>query len=629
MNNNFFENILIYAAELDSHYAGNLKDRQALIMFMEQNGLLDSVGFPREKKYEIIRLNYSWVPSEDEISLVRDRLCLWLSAYKRSHQERLDILCSYGKQILPETCRTYREFIYANTFEHRKVSWELLDYLLSEQYEEVPEMTSSVKESLIASMHTELPQQHMNLFASYLDSLTDKGGNSHITYSVHTIKGTHVVDAYTFEEFSAMAYCLFNEHYWADHHLLEKACCSQHAANLWAFIAFFFVSGLRGTDVARIPRPSLPYEGEEFRQHILQNEIPDPGRFAREIVFRMQYKDTFPSKTSDISAVPDLKLSIPASIEKPFGIILSVAASYLPESTVGKPFLKRETSYRSIRSVFGSPFSAILNRKNFSIRKANKAYLQGIEIITDAGNDAHINGYLVAALARSHKGTLSTLPEATDMYLKDAAFSGLRPEIVLFEMFERGIFGFIPHLLLKACFGDDYQRLNIFSQTDLIGKIGITPLGIESLVSAGSRAMDQANQVVHEIFENQANIPEILSRIASGEAAARQDGYLCALTASDQGCCFPNRRSCITCQYEICTKAALHQLAAEYSRLVSEHKSSGDWRSAEIIRTAILPVIREYFESIRLMYPDADLTPYHHILQGGLDHYDRVISTHR
>ena len=40
------------------------------------------------------------------------------------------------------------------------------------------------------------------------------------------------------------------------------------------FLAFFFVSGLRGFDVVRIPKPSLPYEGDEVRQRILHGEIP-------------------------------------------------------------------------------------------------------------------------------------------------------------------------------------------------------------------------------------------------------------------------------------------------------------------------------------------------------------------
>lgn len=125
-----------------------------------------------------------------------------------------------------------------------------------------------------------------------------------------------------------MAYCIFNKHYWNDHRLLERACSSHIYANLWAFLAFFFVSGLRGTDVIRIPRPSLPYEGEEFRSRILHDEIDDPGSFARDVVFRMKYRELYPSKTASFTDVPNLKLSIPVSLEKPFGIILAVAASY-------------------------------------------------------------------------------------------------------------------------------------------------------------------------------------------------------------------------------------------------------------------------------------------------------------
>ena len=629
MSNNFFDEILIVAVEAGSLYSGSLNDRRALIVFMDQNDLLNDAGFPRMKKEEIISLQYEWIPAGEVMSRLKGRLKLWLTAYRRSDQERLIILCDHGKLNLPDTCRTYREFITSKAMEDRSVSWELLDYLLSVLKEEIPAMSAVGKEAILSAMHDDLPRQHVNLFTSYLDSLADKDQASHITYSIRSEKGSETVTAYTFHEFSAMAYCIFNERYWTDYGLLERACSNQIYANLWVFLAFFFVSGLRGSDVVRTPRPSLPYEGDEFRQRILRGDVSDPGSFARDIVFRMKYRELTPNKTSAENSIPQLKLSIPVSLEKPFGIILSVAASYFPESMRGKPFLKYDCSYRSIRRFFGHPFSDLLDRKSFNIRRANKAYLQAVEIITDSKEDTYAKGYLVAALARSHKGTLATLPETTDIYLKDAEFSGLKPELVLFEMFERGIFGFIPHLLLKACFGEDYQRLNIFSQTDLIGEIGIVPSGIERLVAASSKAMDQAKLVIREIYEQHADISSVLSRIASGEAAARQDNFLCAMTAAGMSCRYPDRRSCITCRYEICTKAALHHLTAEYTRLLERSKDPDDWRSEAIIRAAILPVIQEYLGSIRLMYPDADLSPYHEILQGGLDHYDRLISTDR
>jgi hypothetical protein len=43
-------------------------------------------------------------------------------------------------------------------------------------------------------------------------------------------------------------------------------------------------------------------------------------------------------------------------------------------------------------------------------------------------------GYMLAALARSHKSGFGTLPETTDIYLKDAKFSGYRPEFIAREM---------------------------------------------------------------------------------------------------------------------------------------------------------------------------------------------------
>ena len=196
-------------------------------------------------------------------------------------------------------------------------------------------------------------------------------------------------------------------------------------------------------------------------------------------------------------------------------------------------------------------------------------------------------------------------------------------------MFERGIFGFIPHLLLKTCFGDRYSSLNIFSQTSLIKEIGISPAGIESIAEAGSHALDRANTVVRELFEQHMDISDALRRIASGEAVAKQNNYLCLRTAAGLSCHYPDRRSCITCKYEICTKAALHQLTAEYSRLQLKSQDHDDWRSAEIIRTAILPAIQEFLFTIHILYQDADLSPYHQILQGGLDHYDHLISSDR
>lgn len=627
MKADFFHSVMETAAAVGSLYEGTSSDRQALLLFLDRNSLLSQSGFPSEKKEEILRQGSPWFPDPDVQKVLLDRLQLWLSAYKRSDEVRLSILISHGRDLLPETCRTYEQFISDERNSSAKTAWELLDYLLSVLETEVTGMDLGQTENLLAAMKNELPQRHLALFTGYLDYLSQRISGTRVSYSPRPQGVQRMDEAYSFAEFSAMAYCIFNERYWEEHGLLEKACQSRQQANLWAFLSFFFLCGLRGTDVIRIPRPSLPYEGCTFRRKILDNAVPDPGQFARDIRFRIKYRSMFPNKTGEYGDIPALKLSIPAILEKPAGIIFSVAASYYPESSAGKPFLYINTQYKAIQRFFGKPFADILGFKGFSIRRANKAYLQGIESASgkSAGNSSQ--GYILAALARSHKGSLGTLPETTDIYLKDAAFSGMDPSFVLFEMFQRGVFGFIPHLLMEICFGNRYHRLDIHSQTGMIRQTGISPSGIESLVRASDQALGQAQLIIRDLLSSRADMRSTLERIASGEAAAKQEHFLCAMTAAGFPCAFPDRRGCVGCPYEICTKAALHQLTAEFERLQSLASGKHGWREREIARTAVLPVIREFFATMPLLYPEADLSPYHSILQGGINHYDPFIST--
>ena len=90
-------------------------------------------------------------------------------------------------------------------------------------------------------------------------------------------------------------------------------------------------------------------------------------------------------------------------------------------------------------------------------------------------------GYMIAALARSHKGGIGRLPDITEAYLRDAKFSGLDAEFVIREMYERGIFGFIPHLLLESILGNEYHKLPVSAQTRLINEVGLSPLMIENI----------------------------------------------------------------------------------------------------------------------------------------------------
>ena len=93
---------------------------------------------------------------------------------------------------------------------------------------------------------------------------------------------------------------------------------------------------------------------------------------------------------------------------------------------------------------------------DFRARSANKSYLQAIFVmanpVLELRNDNEpllTKGYMLAALAKkSQRGPMRSYAEMTATYLRDAKFSGLTPEFVMSELFERGVLSFIPAMLL-------------------------------------------------------------------------------------------------------------------------------------------------------------------------------------
>ena len=249
---------------------------------------------------------------------------------------------------------------------------------------------------------------------------------------------------------------------------------------------------------------------------------------------------------------------------------------------------------------------------------ANKAYLQGIEL-TAENEPGKPKGYMLAALARSHKGGIGTLPEITDLYLKDAAFSGYSPEFILMEMFERGILGFIPAMMLEKYSGEAYRKLSVTQQTKLIRILGMEAYQLEGISYTVRRAMTRAQEIV--LGMTMEEIPAVLQKLASGYAPGKQDEMLCARTAAGFGCCDPCRSSCIGCGYEVYTKAAFHLLIKEFVR-ISKNRDSATGTERErykmILEKGLMPVIVEIIESFPVLYPDAEMGMILDLLERGI-----------
>lgn len=609
-----------YARQSGSLYCGAVKDRENLLGFLEMN---DWFGYRQGVSSEGSAFSGRTLVTikEDAGSKLFKHLELWFAAYKKPHSEKLEILAAYGRKKLPETTENFMRFIEEVNRRDDISSWRLLDFMLYHLKSELTELGTGALEEFAKKLDTEATRDASILFSRFNQWIQEKQGISGWSYRYEYRKKRENTEAYTLKDFSVMAYCIFNGEHWEKEDMLQKACDSAVSANLWAFIAMHFVCGLRSTDIIRLPRPELPECGEKVRKSILDGTFAAPESISQDIQVRIRCSARHPHKTLGHDHVPELKVFIPQTLEKPLGIILAIAASHRDDVKPGENFIRADRSVSHMRGFFGNEFMKATGGKGFASSRANKSYLQGIEATADEGNGSP-KGYMIAALARSHKGGIGTLPNTTDIYLRDAAFSGYSPEFIAREMFERGVFGFIPHLLLDVYAGKTYTSLTVSEQTEVIRSVGIRPSGIEALVRLNEAALQKANSVVSEVVSGSEDCGKILQRIASGEAVGKQKESLCVMSACGYGCAFVERAACIGCRYEIHTKAFLHQLASEYSRMKELTAGEDGWRYARIVRETILPVVGEYLETVKKYSDPVEMRTVAGILEGGLNGYD-------
>lgn len=615
-----FSSVAAMAAPLHSLYADNRFGRADLLEFMDAN---------------------AWFGVGSEMGMtpcafdeIRGPLTLWLSAYKKPGREKIRLMLEYFSGIFPVTCRLYREFIVQNCLEDMPSAWKLLDYLLSEMDREIIEYDEAGIAELTSRLDAGATLQSARLFSEFLQSARHNGRPlTKWAYTFHSRGAPELVgDAYPVEAFAVMAYCTFNEDMWEKQELVKKAMKSPVYADLWLFTALHFICALRPGDMARLPAPALPYDGKTALERIAADTFSKSNAVAisDELCMRLRLKPMKPSKTSAHRHVPTLKLFVPESLREPLGIIMAISLAHHPEIKPGDRFISSSCKLGIIRAFFGETFANALGNRRLSSRRCNKSYLQGIDRL--AGNDSapgKPKGYMLAALARSHKGGIGSLAKTTDIYLEDARFNGYSPEFIIREMFERGVFSFIPAVLLEMYADSEYTMLPVGTQTKLIRKIGLSAHQIEGIADAVERALARSRRAVNSVLHDCVGIHErvfiLLQNIACGNAPGKQEECLCLLTAAGLPCAHVGRDRCIGCGYEIYTKTAMHTLMQEYVRLSDLKKTaekSDAWRYEKIMELAILPAISELLSAARVLYKGTDASELLDIAEGVFAYVD-------
>lgn len=620
MKIDLFEAVKEKAMTEGSFYKGNKKDRQRLMDFLEMNnwfGQSESIARIIPDRSAVMDM---LLIEECDVIVQLGYLDIWLKAYKKSNCEKLAILAEYGRTVYPVTTSSFISFIKENGLEDETVSWRLFDFLLGHLEREILDMTPVQIETFVSAMGREVSLSACELFADYYEKKVRQGEGWIYRFTYRSKK--EGIFAYPFSDFARMQYCTFNAENWVRQSMIEKACGSQAYANLWAYISMHFVCGLRGTDIERLPKPCLPCSGEEFRRRLLSGEVMGTAEIARELKIRLKLKPLFPNKTMRSQHVPELKVPIPMSLEEPVGLILAVAASFREDVQAGQGFIRSDTGLIRIRNFFGQDFADALGGKRFSTNRANKSYLQGLEMAANARGNRKPKGYMLAALARSHKGGIASFPTATETYLKDAAFTGCSPQFIAREMFERGVFGFIPHLLLSMYGEKNYRVIGIHEQTGLINAIGMKPYAIEKLVRVNQNALLRARETISSVINQRETLEDVLQRIATGEAVARDRDALCLMTACGYPCADLDRGSCIGCRYEIYTKALLHGMVSEHMRLKQHFEDKDGWRYRKIAAQVIMPAVMEYIGTMKERSSVEETEVLKEIVEGGLRDYD-------
>jgi hypothetical protein len=175
-------------------------------------------------------------------------------------------------------------------------------------------------------------------------------------------------------------------------------------------------------------------------------------------------------------------------------------------------------------------------------------------------------------------------------------------------MFERGVFSFIPVILLEKYSSSKYKLLPVAAQTSLIKEIGLAAPQIEWTADAVDRALIKSRKAVNNVLREperiKENVAAMLQNIASGNAPSRQEETLCLMTAAGMSCRFADRDSCIGCGYEIYTKTAMHALMREYIRLIDLQrlKTEAAWRYGKMLEQAVFPAVEEMLFSMKMLY---------------------------
>lgn len=576
----------------------------------------------------IIKDKNIWV-EEQYILQIEDKIEQFCKMFMSDENEKIKYLHEKLSNIFPKTEKFLKKYIKDVNVD--KVSaYYLADFLLTFLSSEIDEATDKEISYLMDDGYDELPKLYGDLLAEFINWVHTHAKTVYqgIYFMNSYYENESNKEAYDMDSYLEILYCFFNQEYIEDNEMLKKAAYSKNYTDTWLFISLHFLCALRNTDIVKLPHPKIPDSPDNILNQIANGEFSDENsRYVLySIIWYLESARIVPNKTKRISNVADIKLHIPASTEVLIGTLFAAAEAHfqLSGGDQEKSYIRIITRYEDINRYMGEEIGDLFLGSNFHTRATNKSYMQMIYLLTDdilEENDKFkVKGYMLAALARSHKGSYGEFAKTTSIYLKDAKMNGYSPEFVAKEMFERGVLSMIPSMLLKMILGEDYEKLSVRNQTQMIKELNLSPIEVEKSVELVQLNMKQSVKIVKDIFQNSTKekILEVLHKIGNGEAVSKTNGCLCVVTAMEKICPYSDRQNCTSCEYEISTKTTMMLMAKEYKRLNMRYKNARTdlekERCKAMAKDVVIPSIEEMLSFLENNYGSDVLKSYEKVI---------------
>lgn len=530
------------------------------------------------------------------------------------------ILNNDGSKNKKTTLKEFYNFTitrFSNRSSRQKPYLDILN-LIDNLDKELTSYTTEEVTALLNGLPSDRAKEEFDYFLKHLKNRkTTKYGM--ISYNRrHTKKERKPILPYTEEQYQRFGFLVLSDsHIWYEEYM-KKALKKRLYSSTWLYAVLHYVCAWRAEDIMnKLPRPNLRMEPNDFLDKVKSKRLTKEEAFdiIEQVNMRLDLWNLRPSKTKS-NTTPTLVMEIPESLFEFLGTLIGITeAHYQLSSTHNKKgLINRDANRRDVQvEFFGEEFVKIFGEDSFNNLRAVKNYEM---LLSRKADEKELGtGYILASIARAHKFKLDKKATTTMVYLK--YYKNMEDsEVILSELFERGVCSFVPYLLTKIVAGEEnVLKLSHKERTKKMNEIiGMSSYESEMLIQGYNLALERAEDKVDKIVKNAISeglepkkiARDILLKLIYNEASSKQGDLSCMLIAQGKPCIYKKRENCVGCGHEIYLKSCLFELGnrieqARKEALMSKTDASRN-KNILMIRDILSPIVAEIFISLKDIY---------------------------